>query len=234
MTNAIEAEGLEKRYGATPALLGLDLTVPAGHGPRRPRSERGREDDRRPDPRHAARRRPGTGPGRRVRRRRPRQPRSDVGSRSPASSRPSTSGSAVARTSSCSVALPPSWPGRDAAHRRAARSVRAHRRGRTAGPDLLGRHAPAARPGGRAAARSPRSCSSTSRRPGSIRAADSPSGSSSRSSSLAGTTVLLTTQNLDEADRLADQIVVIDRGQAIASRHGQPSSRLRSVASVSS
>jgi ABC-2 type transport system ATP-binding protein len=31
-----------------------------------------------------------------------------------------------------------------------------------------------------------------------------------------GTTVLLTTQYLEEADRLADQIVVIDRGQAIA------------------
>ena len=32
----------------------------------------------------------------------------------------------------------------------------------------------------------------------------------------AGTTVLLTTQYLEEADRLADEIVVIDRGQAIA------------------
>jgi ABC-2 type transport system ATP-binding protein len=31
-----------------------------------------------------------------------------------------------------------------------------------------------------------------------------------------GTTVLLTTQNLDEADRLADRIVVIDRGSVIA------------------
>ncbi len=32
----------------------------------------------------------------------------------------------------------------------------------------------------------------------------------------AGTTVLLTTQHLDEADRLADRIVVVDRGQVIA------------------
>jgi len=31
-----------------------------------------------------------------------------------------------------------------------------------------------------------------------------------------GTTVLLTTQNLDEADRLADQIAVIDQGRVIA------------------
>ena len=32
----------------------------------------------------------------------------------------------------------------------------------------------------------------------------------------AGTTVLLTTQNLDEADRLADRIVVIDHGNVVA------------------
>ena len=31
-----------------------------------------------------------------------------------------------------------------------------------------------------------------------------------------GTTVLLTTQSLEEADRLADRIVVIDRGRSIA------------------
>jgi ABC-2 type transport system ATP-binding protein len=35
-----------------------------------------------------------------------------------------------------------------------------------------------------------------------------------------GTSVLLTTQYLEEADRLADQIVIIDRGRAIA--HGTP------------
>ena len=34
-----------------------------------------------------------------------------------------------------------------------------------------------------------------------------------------GTTVLLTTQYLDEADQLADRIAVIDRGRTIADRH---------------
>ena len=34
-----------------------------------------------------------------------------------------------------------------------------------------------------------------------------------------GTTTLLTTQYLDEADRLADEIVVIDHGRVIATRH---------------
>ena len=37
-----------------------------------------------------------------------------------------------------------------------------------------------------------------------------------RSIAAAGTTVLLTTQYLEEADRLADEIVVIDRGRVIA------------------
>jgi len=42
-----------------------------------------------------------------------------------------------------------------------------------------------------------------------------------------GTTVLLTTQYLDEADRLASQIMVIDRGRTVA--HGTPS-ELKSLA----
>ena len=41
-------------------------------------------------------------------------------------------------------------------------------------------------------------------------------GTSSRSSSRDGTTTLLTTQYLDEAERLADEIVVIDHGRVIA------------------
>ncbi len=45
-----------------------------------------------------------------------------------------------------------------------------------------------------------------------------------------GTTVLLTTQYLEEADRLADSIVVLDRGRVIADRHRRASSRPGSAA----
>ena len=61
-----------------------------------------------------------------------------------------------------------------------------------------------------------RSCSSTSRRPAWTRAAASSCGRRSRSSSPRARTVLLTTQYLDEADRLADTIAVIDHGRVIA------------------
>ena len=46
-----------------------------------------------------------------------------------------------------------------------------------------------------------------------------------------GTTVLLTTQYLDEADQLADRIAVIDHGRVIARGHRRRSSRPRSAAS---
>ena len=48
-----------------------------------------------------------------------------------------------------------------------------------------------------------------------------------------GTTVLLTTQYLDEADQLADQVVVIDAGRVIADGTARASSRPRSAATVS-
>ena len=47
-----------------------------------------------------------------------------------------------------------------------------------------------------------------------------------------GTTLLLTTQYLEEADRLADRIAVIDHGRVIARGHRRPSSRRSSAASV--
>ena len=84
------------------------------------------------------------------------------------------------------------------------------------GQDLLRRHAPPARPG-RQPGRPARRCStSTSRRPGWTRAAGSSCGTSSAGWSPTASTVLLTTQYLDEADQLADEIVVIDHGRVIA------------------
>ena len=89
----------------------------------------------------------------------------------------------------------------------AAERARAH---------VLGRHAPPARPRARRSSPTRRCSSSTSRPPAWIRAAASGCGRSSRRASSEGTTVLLTTQYLDEADRLADRIAVIDHGSVIA------------------
>ena len=61
-----------------------------------------------------------------------------------------------------------------------------------------------------------RCCSSTSRPPGWTRAAAASCGTCCAVWSPQGTTLLLTTQYLEEADQLADNIVVIDRGRIIA------------------
>ena len=62
----------------------------------------------------------------------------------------------------------------------------------------------------------PACCSSTSPRPASTRAAATTCGTSSASLTNDGVTVLLTTQYLEEADQLAEQIAVIDHGRMIA------------------
>ena len=49
-----------------------------------------------------------------------------------------------------------------------------------------------------------------------------------------GASLLLTTQYLEEADRLADRIVVVDRGRVVAAGNVRPSSRPRSAATASS
>ena len=61
-----------------------------------------------------------------------------------------------------------------------------------------------------------RCSSSTSRRPGSTRVSRLALWETIEARVAAGTTVLLTTQYLDEADRLADRIAVIDHGRVIA------------------
>ena len=62
----------------------------------------------------------------------------------------------------------------------------------------------------------PRSCSSTSRPPGSTRASRQELWDVIRHLADNGTTVLLTTQYLEEADQLADRIAVLERGRIVA------------------
>ena len=87
-------------------------------------------------------------------------------------------------------------------------------------PTVRPRRTPAACAGAwisrRRSSPSRRCCSSTSRRRDSIRAAGSSSGTTIEELVAEGRTVLLTTQYLDEADRLADAIAVIDHGRVIA------------------
>ena len=101
-------------------------------------------------------------------------------------------------------------------HRGAARALLAHRGRRT----RSSRTTPAACGGGstsRPASSPPRRCSSsTSRRRVSTRAAGSSCGASCATSSATARRCFLTTQYLDEADQLADRIVVVDHGRIIA------------------
>ena len=218
----IVAEGLGKRFGDLWALRDLDLDVPAGHRPRPARPQRRRQDHGRPHPHHARRsRRRAARTRRRLRRRR----RAGRGARPHRPRRPGT---------------PPST----AAHRpREPRDGRpapppAARRGRARRADellerfgladaadrlvqhLLRRHAPPARP--RREPRRPPARALPRRahhRARPARAATS-CGTSCATSSRDGTTLLLTTQYLEEADRLADDIVVLDHGRVVA--HGTP------------
>ena len=95
--------------------------------------------------------------------------------------------------------------------------VRSGRRGRPARQDLFGRHEAATRPGrcagGGVAGAVPRRAD---HRPG----PHQPQGAVGLIRTLVdqGATLLLTTQYLEEADRLADDVLVIDRGKTIA--HG--------------
>ena len=126
-----------------------------------------------------------------------------------------------------------SAPVHQARRRRPARAVLAHRRRRPGGQDLLRRHAPPPRPRGQPVAAPP------------VLFLDEPTtGLDPRSRNELwdvlrglvrdGTTLLLTTQYLEEADQLADDIVVIDKGKVIARGHadaaegpGRPGQRRR-------
>ena len=82
----------------------------------------------------------------------------------------------------------------------------------------------------------PRSSSWTSPRPGSTPRAGWPSGRSSRSCAGAGVCVVLTTHELPEAERLADEVVILaggpGRGPGDGGRAGRRPGRLRPSASA--
>ena len=118
------------------------------------------------------------------------------------------------------TADPPARRDDRAPGRRAARPLRPLRRSQPGGPDVLGRHAPPPRPRRPRSSTSRRCSSSTSPPPGSTPRVATGCGTSSRTSWPAGTTVLLTTQYLEEADHLADEIVVIDHGRGDRPGHG--------------
>ena len=231
-----EAPGLTVRFGTVTALDGLDLTAPAGRGPGHPRSQRRRQDHlrphrghpgpaRRPAPcgcrghdvaRRPAGRPPDHRPGRPVRRRRAHHDRpGEPGDDGPA--------------------LRPR-PGRGPPGRRHRhRPARAWRRWPTA--------AAAPIPGASAAASTwapawsaPPACSCwTSPPPASTPPGAARCGTPSGPWWRRGPTSLLTTHYLDEADELADQVVVIDHGRAIASGTlGRPEGRASAATSSTS
>ena len=107
-------------------------------------------------------------------------------------------------------------PAADAARGRAPGEVRSGGRGRPAAAHVLGRHAPAAWTSRRRSSPSRRSCSWTSRPPVWTSPVATRCGRRSSSSSPTAPRCLLTTQYLEEADRLAERIAVVDGGKVIA------------------
>ena len=219
--NAITAEGLVKVYRSRKsevrALDGVDLEVARRHRAWSARPERRGQDDHGADPRDA-----------------PASP-TPAEPRSPASM-------SSARRSSCAqviglsgqyAAVDENLTGREnlvmfgrlyqlpkaearTPGRRAPRAVRADRRRGSGRQDVLGRHAPPARPRQRAdrpaAAALPRRADDRPRPAQPARAC----GTSSAALVREGATLLLTTQYLEEADELADAIAVVDHGKIIA------------------
>ena len=212
----IEAHGLEKRFGPTVALAGLDLEVARGHDPGRPRPQRRRQDHRGADPDHAcaARRRPRP-------RRRPR--RRCRGRRGAAPDRRHRPGRHARRG-----ALRPPEPGHDRPPERPA-APRRRRPGRSScSPSSISwtRATASIREySGGMRRRLDLAASLVTRPP--VLFLDEPTTGLDPTSRVRvwdvirglvadGATLLLTTQTLDEADELADRIVVVDHGRVIA------------------
>ena len=216
MTLAIDARGLRKRFGRTEVLSGLDLAVPSRHRVRPARAERRGQDDDHQHPHDARAGRLGHGAGRRPRRRRRRR-----GGEAPHQPHRPVRG------------------GRRRAHRHGeprhdGPALRARApRGRARAPPSCSNDSTSRMPRAAGSAPTRAACAvdstsrsaSSSRRP--VLFLDEPTTgldtrsrqelwSVIRSLAGAGTTVFLTTQYLEEADRLADRIAVLDGGRIAA------------------
>ena len=213
---AIETRGLTKRYGDVVAVDRLDLVVPTGSVVALLGPERRREDHHGADDRHARPADVGHRDGRRPRRRRRgrRGPSADLAHRPVRRARPEPHGPRE----------PP--PRRRAARSRpgdrppcGGRARRALRR-RPSSPTARSARSPAA---SGAAWISPRA---SSHQPSLLVLDEPTTGLDPRSRQIVwgtvrelvadGVTLLLTTQYLDEADALADRIVLIDHGRQVA------------------
>ena len=216
MATAVMAEGVRKRFGSTQALDGFDLEVPAGtvcgllgpNGAGKTTAVRILATLLRPDA--------GRAEVAGLRRRRRRRARSAPGSGSPASTPRSTRCSPAARTSCCSAGcyhlvaraarrradeLLEQFGLADAADRPAKQYSGGMRRRLDLAASLIPR---------------PRVLFLDEPTTGLDPRSRNEVWDAVRALVAGGTTVLLTTQYLDEADQLADQISVIDPGRVIA------------------
>ena len=197
---------LEVLRRRTAAVAGLTLSVERGRGRRAARPQRLRQDD---DPQGGRRAPPpvlGRGPRRRTRRAARRSRRRDAPSPSCRRTSPFRSPSPAARSSSSTAACAASMRPRTAEVFRFASLNGASDRARR---DLLGRNAPAPGPGGRGPAGRRRCCCSTSPRRRSIPTASAPSTASSSAAGAKGHTLLFTSHQLGDVERLADRFALL-------------------------
>ena len=212
MTAAVTLSDVRRRFGAVAALDGLSWEAPAGRGHRGAGTQRRRQDDGHrvrgraaagPTPARCAcwtptRRPPGADHRARVGR--------DAAERRPAQRRPADAPARAPRP----------------LLRRAGRRRRGRARG-SACPTSPARPSGGSPAGRSSASRSPPRCSadprcssSTSRWPASTRTAGSTSGSSSASCVTPARPIVVTTHSFEEAERLADHLVIMNAGRTVA------------------